>query len=202
MNKNVFINCPFDKEYWPLLRVLVFCVAFLGYRPRLALESSDSSLARIDKIASIIADCRYGIHDLSRLQSGAAGEYYRLNMPFELGLDFGSKKYGALKYSKCILVLSKERYQYQRALSDLAGCDIKHHNNEPMELIQAVREWFVENTSSRTLPGPTAIWNRFNDFMYDLYLKCEALGFSEDDFERLTFAEFITYSKEWIDAET
>jgi len=27
---NVFINCPFDKEYFPLLRPLLFTIIYLG----------------------------------------------------------------------------------------------------------------------------------------------------------------------------
>lgn len=35
---NVFINCPFDDEYKPLLRALLFSVIDLGFEPRIALE--------------------------------------------------------------------------------------------------------------------------------------------------------------------
>ena len=140
----------------------------------------------------------YGIHDLSRLQSRAVGEFYRLNMPFELGLDFGSKRYGARFTRKKLLILAKERHHYQRALSDLSGCDIKYHENEPMNLIRDVRDWFTETVTRKSLPGPTIIWNNFNDFMYYLHQRCSVLGFSEDDFERLTFAEFIRQVHRWI----
>ena len=42
-DKNVFINCPFDEEYYPLLCPLLFTVLRLGFNPRIALERSDSS---------------------------------------------------------------------------------------------------------------------------------------------------------------
>jgi hypothetical protein len=53
------------------------------------LERLDSGRPRIDKIISLIKESKYAIHDLSRLKAREAGEYYRLNMPFELGLDVG-----------------------------------------------------------------------------------------------------------------
>jgi hypothetical protein len=36
---NVFINCPFDGDYLPLLRPMLFCVLSLGLEPRIALEN-------------------------------------------------------------------------------------------------------------------------------------------------------------------
>ena len=38
----VFINCPFDDDYMPLLRVLIFTVVQCGFRPRIATERADS----------------------------------------------------------------------------------------------------------------------------------------------------------------
>jgi len=48
--KNVFINCPFDDEYLPIFRAVVFTVAACGYRPRCTLEHEDASQVRITKI--------------------------------------------------------------------------------------------------------------------------------------------------------
>ncbi|MEP7011624.1 MAG: hypothetical protein ABJC13_14975, partial [Acidobacteriota bacterium] len=62
---NVFINCPFDATYLPLLRPLLFTVVFLGYSPRIASERFDSGENRIDKICSLIRESKYSIHDLS-----------------------------------------------------------------------------------------------------------------------------------------
>jgi hypothetical protein len=54
--KNVFINCPFDAQYLPLLRPLLFTVIYLGFTPRIASESLDSSKARINKIVNLIRE--------------------------------------------------------------------------------------------------------------------------------------------------
>ena len=55
-NKNVFINCPFDEEYLPLLRPLLFTILYVRLNPRIALESLDSGRPRIDKIVKLIKE--------------------------------------------------------------------------------------------------------------------------------------------------
>jgi hypothetical protein len=47
---NVFVNCPFDDKYLPLLRPLLFTISYLGYCPRISSERSDSGSNRIEKI--------------------------------------------------------------------------------------------------------------------------------------------------------
>lgn len=53
-NKNVFVNCPFDDEYVPLLRPLLFTIIYLGFVPRIALETLDSGEPRVEKILVLI----------------------------------------------------------------------------------------------------------------------------------------------------
>ena len=50
----VFVNCPFDSEYLPLLRPLLFTIIYVRFMPRIASERSDSGENRIDKIAHAI----------------------------------------------------------------------------------------------------------------------------------------------------
>lgn len=54
---NVFINCPFDVEYLPIFRAIIFTVFDCGYIARCAREIDDSSEVRIDKIIKIISNC-------------------------------------------------------------------------------------------------------------------------------------------------
>ena len=42
MDRDIFINCPFDDEYRPLFQSLVFVIADCGFRARCALELVDS----------------------------------------------------------------------------------------------------------------------------------------------------------------
>ena len=92
--RSVFVNCPFDSDYLPLLRPLLFTILYLRFTPRIASERSDSGESRIDKICSLIRECRYSVHDLSRLRAGEIGEISRMNMPFELGIEYGCRLFG------------------------------------------------------------------------------------------------------------
>lgn len=197
-SKNVFINCPFDDQYIPLLRPILFTIIYLGFTPRIALERSDSGEARINKIIDLIKASKFSIHDLSRIKSSKKSEYFRLNMSFELGVDIGYRifKDGQTKNKKC-LILEKEKYQYQKALSDLSSSDVKSHNNEPEEVIRQIRDWFVVNELERADSG-TIIWDSFNKFMADFYLKRKKEGFREKDIQRMPTPEFIRFISEWI----
>ena len=91
---SVFINCPFDSQYQAIFYALVFAVHDCGYVARCALEVDDSGLVRIQKIEQMISDCRFGIHDISRVESDPHTQLPRFNMPLELGLFLGAKRYG------------------------------------------------------------------------------------------------------------
>ena len=134
-SKSVFINCPFDTKYYELLRTLVFTIVYFDFNPRIALETSDSGQSRLEKIVSLIQDSRYSIHDLSRLQAKAIDEYYRLNMPFELGIDYGLRVFNKSYSDKRSLILETERFGYMKAISDINGFDIKNHSDIPEQLV-------------------------------------------------------------------
>lgn len=195
---NVFINCPFDDDYFSLLRPLLFTVIYLGMRPRIALEALDAGEARLEKIVGLIRESKYAIHDLSRIQAKTAGELYRLNMPFELGIDFGCRRFGrgSLK-TKRSLVLETERHRYKAALSDLSGMDIESHDNTPFKVIEVVRNW-LKNTCSLQAPGPTRISGAFSDFRADNFDRLIEEGFSKEDIENLPIAELIECMEGWV----
>jgi hypothetical protein len=97
----------------PLLRPILFVILDLGMIPRIALESLDSGSARIEKIVKLIQESKYAIHDLSRLKAKKRGELHRLNMPFELGMDVGCRRFGEGRAAeKRCLILEAERYRY------------------------------------------------------------------------------------------
>ena len=184
-NKNVFINCPFDPAYIQLLRPILFTVIYLGYNPRIALERFDSGEARIKKICELIGISKLSIHDISRMKSTRKSEYFRLNLAFELGIDIGCRLFmnGQAKDKKC-LILEKDKYEYQKALSDLSNSDIKSHNNEPEEVVRHVRDWFVNNEIP-TADSHTRIWDNYNVYMTDFDIKRKKEGWRENDLERM-----------------
>lgn len=197
-SKNVFINCPFDDDYLPLLRPLLFTVVYLEFEPRISLESLDSGRPRVQKIVSLIRASKYGIHDISRLKAKKAGELFRLNMPFELGIDVGCRSYKGGKWAKkkC-LILESERYRFQAAISDLSNSDILVHNDEPKRVVTAVRNW-LNNQAKLTADGPSRIWGAFNEFMADNFVALKGKGFSKTDIKNLPVDELLKNMKAWV----
>ncbi|WP_420129824.1 hypothetical protein [Longimicrobium sp.] len=196
---NVFINCPFDREYYSLLRPLLFTIVCLGFTPRIATERSDSGENRLDKIRELIRDSKYSLHDLSRLKSKKANEFYRLNMPFELGLEYGARGFGAAYMNgKRFLILEQNLHDFGKALSDLSGVDIKPHRNEPDEVVRAVRDWFVETVGLRGVETATVIWYRFGDFTTAFFEQMLALGSPERDIEEMPVAEYVDHIRDWV----
>ena len=198
--RSVFVNCPFDDDYLPLLRPLLFTIIYLKLTPRIALERLDSGEARINKITSLITESRYAIHDLSRLRAEKPGEFYRLNTPFELGVDVGCRLFrrGQCSSKKC-LILEAERYRYQAALSDISSSDIAAHNNEPQEVVVQVRNWLNHEAKLRA-PGPSRVWGAFIDFMAENYSLLVERGFSDGDVARLPISELMTCMHNWCSA--
>jgi len=92
LHPSVFINCPFDSEFQPFLRAILFTVCAMGCKPRSALEESDSSTIRLEKIYRLIKFCRFSIHDLSRTELSEHNGLPRFNMPLELGIFLGIKQ--------------------------------------------------------------------------------------------------------------
>src|SRR5882762_3884893 len=92
--RDVFINCPFDDTYTPFFNAIVFTVHDIGFRPRCAWEASNAGQSRLDKIMDIISECKYSVHDLSQTALDSTTGLPRFNMPFELGLDLGCRRFG------------------------------------------------------------------------------------------------------------
>lgn len=169
-SKDVFINCPFDKAYLPIFHAICFSVHDAGFRARCALEETDTSKTRLGKIQRIISECKYSIHDLSRVESGPAkAPLPRFNMPFECGLFFGAIYFGDKDHKKKqMLVLDSEPYRYHATLSDIAGQDIGCHANSPLTAIAKVRRFLNAKEPNVMLPGETLMQRRFQAFMSDL----------------------------------
>ncbi|SOC05293.1 hypothetical protein [Rhodobacter maris] len=139
----VFINCPFDEDFAPLLEAMLFCIVSFGLTPRLATERLESGENRFDKIYALARGAKYSIHDLSRCRAKEAGEYARMNMPFEFGVDVGIRRAAAdLPSEKKFLVFEREPYEIKRALSDIAGQDIEFHRGDFQLVIEKVRDFF------------------------------------------------------------
>jgi hypothetical protein len=197
--KAVFINCPFDDEFKPLLRAMVFAIIASGYYPRCALDKTDGAEVRVSKIAAMIGECDWGVHDLSRVAVGAGG-LPRFNMPMELGLPLGARLLGEARHRrKRALILDAQRHRYDAVLSDISGQDIEAHGNDPEQVIRCVRNWLSEHRSHNAapLPGAAAIQADYRRFQAEV----EALlARRRLDAEDLTHSDFLWAVNDWIDA--
>lgn len=191
-NHEVFINCPFDKEYKPLLKGMLFILVYLDYKPLISTTKSSANI-RVNEIKKLIRRASFGIHDLSR------NETPRFNMPFELGLDIGCATYGTPKQrKKKILILDTTKYYFQKVLSDIGGQDIANHNNDPRELIFTIRTWLVNNNSTKKYPPADYIWTAFSQFEFDMNRELTELDYSKRDIEEMPEAEYLEFCNRWI----
>lgn len=187
-NDSVFINCPFDEQYVPVLRAIVYTVYRCGFFPKTALDEDDGSDNRLNKIIRKIRDSRYGIHDLSRVELNAAS-YPRFNMPFELGIFFGAKTLGDdLQKKKNALILEKTKFSYQQFISDLNGIDTKAHNNDPITAMAKVRDWLRTASGRKTIPGYAILNAQYQEFREHLPALTRELGFTVDN---IPFIDFL-----------
>jgi hypothetical protein len=149
-DRSVFLNCPFDRAYRPMLRAIMFAIHDCGFFARSALEEQDSSAVRFQKIVRIIRTSQFAIHDISRVQLDSVTRLPRFNMPLELGLFLGAKEFGDAEQSaKHSLVLDRTPYRYQKFCSDIAGQDIEAHANKPAKAIELVRNWLSGPANER-----------------------------------------------------
>lgn len=196
--QNVFINCPFDWRFRHLLEAIVFTVHDCGFVARSALEADDGSQVRITKIYGIISECGFGIHDLSRTELDPTNSLPRFNMPLELGIFLGAKRFGDHdQRKKNGLILDREAYRYQKFCSDIAGQDIRAHADDPDEAIRIVRHWLRNGTTKAgvRMPGALTIQKRYAAFRTDLPVMTDELGWDPDD---LIFNDYTTLIASWL----
>lgn len=196
--RSVFLNCPFDEEYAPILQAIAFCITDLGFVPRLAPENSDNAASRLERIVELIRGSKYGIHDLSRSRAGGLGEFARLNMPFELGIDHASSRFGGKELTqKAILVLEETRYDYQKALSDISGWDIEAHRGNHEKAVRIVRRWLIQQAAAEPV-GAAKILFDYADFQEWYWEREISLGASEEDIREYPTIDFVRAMQEWV----
>lgn len=196
--RNVFINCPFDDPYTPLFNAIVFTVHDIGFRPRCALEASNAGQFRLNKIMDIISSCKYSIHDLSRTQIDKATKLPRFNMPLELGLDLGCRRFGVpFHQGKVSLVLDVELHRYEKFISDIKGQDIYAHGGSVEKVIEIVRNWLRNELDPRVviIPSGENIYHRYLALQKALPSICAKLKWNV---KKLPFSDFSFAVATWI----
>lgn len=149
---------------------------------------------------NIISECKYSIHDLSLTTLDSATGLPRFNMPFELGLDLGCRRFGnRVQREKISLVLDIEAHRYERFISDVKGQDITARGNTVGEVIGVVRDWLRNELDPRVviIPSGENIAMRHAAFQLELPSICARLKW---DAKRLKFPDFSFAIATWIEA--
>ena len=119
-------------------------------------------------------------------------------MPFELGIDYGCREYfGKGRNAKRILILEEQKYRYQAALSDLAGCDIQTHSGDFQTAVRKVRNWLVSEAGAAKT-GAKRILGSYYDFQQWHYENQLAAGFSEQDIQDYPTSELLEAMTDWM----
>jgi len=196
--RNVFINCPFDETYLPLFNAIVFAVYDIGFSPRSALETSNAGEFRLAKIMNLISECKYSIHDLSRIEADVTSGLPRFNMPLELGLDLGCRRYGRkFQREKVSLILDSEEHRYEAFISDIKGQDIKAHFSHEQTVIEVIRDWLSNELDPRVtiIPSGENIFKRYQSFQKALPTICRILKWNPG---KLPYPDFSYAVATWI----
>ena len=192
--KAVFINCPFDDRFKPIMRAMVFTIILSSYHPRCALDISDGADVRVEKIARMIGECDWVIHDLSRVE--IADGLPRFNMAMELGIHLGARLLGkGRQLRKRALILDAKPHRYDQVLSDISGQDIETHKNKPNEAIRCVRNW-LSPYNSQPLPGAEAMQGDYQLFKAEIPATLKGLRLP--NLSQLTHPDFVYVASDWI----
>jgi len=193
---SVFLNVPFDKKYSRLFHALTFAVHDCGFIARSALEVLDSGQARVEKILDLIAESKFGVHDISRAGIDARTRLPRFNMPLELGFFLGAKRYGSERdRQKRCLVLDRERWRYRNFCSDISGQDIRAHNDDPRDAIRAIRDWLSSHRAHMLIPGGKAVFDRYERFRLQLPAQARMARL---DHREMTFGDYTHLVVGWL----
>ena len=179
---------------------IVFAVSACGLVPRSALEFQDANLIRFEKIVALIKQCRWGIHDISRVELAGHG-LPKFNMPLELGLFLGASRFGGPgQRRKSCLVLDTHPFRYQSVVSDIAGQDIASHSGEPARVVAAVRNWLSDSLPPRqpAIPGGEDIATRYIRFQTELPALCAEWRIQVRE---LTFRDYTGFVARWLARE-
>lgn len=196
---SVFLNCSFDRPHARLFEALVFTVMRLGFMPRSVSESRRRDHFRLQRLFAVMAGCKYGIHDLSGIKvSSARG--LRLNIPFELGVFQGLRRFGSRGAMRHSLILTTNPGDLGRDLSDLAGMDIHSHGGDPAKLITIVSNWLAEASGRYDVPALKGIRQEYRQFRSILPQFKKHLGLAPD--QPIPFSELASVVSIWLSKDT
>jgi hypothetical protein len=120
----------------------------------------------------------------------------RFNMPLELGMFLGAQRFGTGRQKrKNCMIFDRERYRYQKFISDIAGQDISAHERDPATVITKIRDWLSTVTHSKQQPGGNAIAWHFAALQTDVLTICAKLNLEHHE---LTFGDYGKVVRLWL----
>jgi len=90
-----------------------------------------------------------------------------MNMPFELGIDYGCRRYS--KKEKKFLILDEKPYRFKETISDISGSDIASYEVDKKEeayekVIQHIRNWLVSEAGVYSVASKR-ILGKYTEFL-------------------------------------
>jgi hypothetical protein len=185
---DVFLNIPFDKRYEPLFLALIAGLTGMGMTPRCVLEIPHDKTT-LDRIFSLIQECPYSIHDLSRVQLDKKEKPHcpRFNMPFEAGLAIALSLSGEDHKWR---VFEEVNYRLLKSLSDLNGFWPYIHNGKPIVLLRQITNAFVIKRQHPSFQTLEKIYHKLVEVAKFIKYKSNA----ETLYERSIFYELLLSS--------
>ena len=121
----------------------------------------------------------------------------RHNMPFELGLFLGAKRFGSKEQNrKAALILDRRAFRYRASLSDISGFDIEIHKASPQAAIRQVRDWLDSfSRHQASLPGCDFIGGQYRRFLRQLPGAVKKFRLNPD---QLTYADLCRTMEAWL----
>jgi len=92
-----------------------------------------------------------------------------MNMPFELGIDYGLRNSGVCLLDTKKFLILESKYDYQKALSDINGFDIKVHDNDTEKIFDCLYTWLSETLKLNKKSPPLQMFNDFINFNSSLF---------------------------------
>jgi hypothetical protein len=139
--ESVFLNIPYDAAFERLYLAYIAGISAFRMLPRTTLEIPDTT-RRLDRIQALLHECRYSIHDLSRVQMPRSGPRIpRFNMPFELGLAVSWSTINPDRHSW--FVCESAPHRVLKSISDLSGTDVNIHDGTVRGLMRELCNIFV-----------------------------------------------------------
>ena len=146
--------------------------------PRSAREWGGECDLRLPRLHRLLSNCRYSVHDVSRLRGDGPDHLARMNMPLELGfaIAFHYERNGSRREHTWWCMCSGG-YIYKQAISDLEGIDIEPHDETIDSIIAATAVFLRRHLKYDQRVSASSVRRAFDIFQLKLGKRAaDALG--------------------------